>query len=241
MLNLVMPMAGRGKRFEMYDKPKLLVDVNGKPMMQAVLENIKEGIGDRDIRPIYIFNKKMDGKYGLSDLATSILTGYILRLDDFTEGAACTVLAAKEFINSGDPLMTANVDQIVDSPWLGKYIDRCFKTLTDGVILTYQSNEPYHSFVEVSGSGFVTRAAEKKPISNHATVGIYHWSQGQNFVTDAEDMIKRNIRYKDEFYLCPVYNQGIERARGFFIYEIPKEAVHIIGTPETLNAYAGYH
>ena len=58
-----------------------------------------------------------------------------------------------------------------------------------------------------------TEVAEKNPISDNATVGVYFWSKGSDYVKYAEQMIEKDIRVNNEFYVCPVFNQAIEDVR----------------------------
>ena len=81
----------------------------------------------------------------------------------------------------------------------------------------------------------VSEVAEKNPISDNATVGIYYWNKGSDYVKYAEDMIDKNIRTNNEFYVCPVFNQAIEDGKNIRIKEIEK--MWGIGTPEDLKYY----
>jgi dTDP-glucose pyrophosphorylase len=105
----------------------------------------------------------------------------------------------------------------------------------DAGILTFESVHPKWSFAKVNESGFVTEVAEKKPISNHATVGIYYWARGSDYVKYAEQMIAKNKRVNNEFYVCPVFNEAIEDGKKIKIF--PVENMWGIGTPEDLEIF----
>ena len=77
--------------------------------------------------------------------------------------------------------------------------------------------------------------AEKNPISDNATVGYYYWKHGSDFVKYAEQMIERDIRVNNEFYVCPVFNQAIEA--GLKISSFNADGMWGLGTPEDLNIY----
>lgn len=203
-MNIVIPMAGAGSRFESagYTFPKPLIDVEGQPMIHKVVNNLNiQG------RYIFLVQKAHYEKYSLDTLLNLIAPGCeIIQLEGLTEGAACTVLTARDLIDSDEPLIIANADQYIE--W------NAFETISefsndgiDGGILTFNSVHPKHSFAKTDGQGFVTEVAEKKPISTNATVGIYHWKKGSDFVKYADQMIKKNIRTNNEFYVCPVYNK----------------------------------
>jgi len=89
----------------------------------------------------------------------------------------------------------------------------------------------------VDENGFVTEVAEKVPISNLATVGIYYFRRGRDFVEAALDMIVENDRVNGEFYTCPVYNYMIRNGKKIGVFEVKSEAMHGLGTPEDLETY----
>ena len=151
-----------------------------------------------------------------------------------TEGAACTALLAKEFIDNEDPLFFANSDQWVDWNPI-EFMYRMQETDADGGIVTFEATHPKWSFAKVNESGIVTEVAEKNPISTHATVGYYYWKHGSDFVKYADKMIEKNIRVNNEFYVCPVYNQAIEDGKIVRIHEAKE--MWGLGTPEDLEYF----
>ena len=78
---------------------------------------------------------------------------------------------------------------------------------------------------------------DKKPISNNATVGIYWWKKGSDNVKYAEQMIKKNIRTNNEFYVCPVFNESIEDGGKIRIKQIDPSGMWGLGTPEDLQHF----
>lgn len=230
-LNIVIPMAGNGSRFATagYTFPKPLIDVNGKPMIQRVVEslNIKANY-------IYIVKKEHYEQYALQSLLNLITPNCkIIQLNETTDGAARTILKAKEFINNESPLILCNSDQIIKwdtSHTMYKFINSDL----DSLILTFNSTHPKWSFVKLDDD-LVTEVAEKKPISDIATVGIYLYKNGSDFVKYAEQMIDKNIRVNNEFYTCPVFNEMILDNKKIGISMV--EEMHGVGTPEDLNQY----
>jgi dTDP-glucose pyrophosphorylase len=105
----------------------------------------------------------------------------------------------------------------------------------DAGILTFKSTHPKWSFVKIDENGFVTEVAEKNPISDIATVGVYFWKKGSDYVKYAEQMIKNNKRFNNEFYVCPVFNEAIADGKKIKIFNI--ERMWGIGTPEDLNYF----
>lgn len=105
----------------------------------------------------------------------------------------------------------------------------------DGGMLTFEANHPKWSYARTDENGLVIEVAEKKLISHTATVGIYYWSRGRDFVVDAESMIQKDIRVNGEFYVCPVYQEGIERGARYKVF--PVERMWGIGIPEDLSFF----
>jgi len=231
-LNVLIPMAGAGSRFETagYTFPKPLIEVHGKPMIQVVVENL-----NIDARFIYIVQKSHYEKYNLEYLLPLITPRCtIVQVDGITEGAACTTLLAREFIDNSDSLVIANSDQFIE--WNSSETLYSFMASgIDGGMVTFDATHPKWSYVKIDENGIVIEVAEKKPISNLATVGIYFWKKGSNYVTYADQMIKKNIRTNGEFYVCPVFNQAIEDGKRFRIRNVEK--MWGLGTPEDLNQF----
>ena len=235
-MNVLIPMAGAGSRFAAagYTFPKPLIEVNGKPMIQVVAENLNV-----DAHFIYIVQKEHYDKYNLKQLLNLISPGCdIVQVNSLTEGAACTTLLAKELINNDEPLLMANSDQYVE--WNS---NECLYAFTadgvDGGIVTFRATHPKWSFAKLGDDGFVTEVAEKNPISNIATVGIYYWKKGSDYVKYAEQMIEKNIRTNGEFYVCPVFNEAIGDGKKIRVKDIPK--MWGIGTPEDLNYFLEHY
>ena len=237
-MNVLIPMAGRGSRFatQGYTFPKPLIDVKGKPMIQVVTENL-------NIKANYTFivQKEHYEKYSLQHLLNLIAPNCnIVQVDGITEGAACTTLLAKEFIDNDEPLLMANSDQFVE--WDSNETLYAFSNGNcDGGIITFPATHPKWSYAKLGEDGYVSEVAEKKPISEHATVGIYWWAKGSDYVKYAEQMIEKDIRVNNEYYVCPVFNEAIQDGKKVRIKEIDKEGMWGIGTPEDLNYFLEHY
>jgi HAD superfamily hydrolase (TIGR01509 family) len=231
-MNVLIPMAGAGARFQQagYTFPKPLIDVESKPMIQVVVDNL-----NIDATFTYVVQKEHRLKYNLDTLLKLITPGCnIVEVDGITEGAACTTLLAKEFINNNEPLLMANSDQFIE--WdSNEFMYKMIEQKVDGGILTFNAIHPKWSFAKIDKYGYVTEVAEKNPISNIATVGVYYWAKGSDYVKYAEQMISKNIRTNNEFYVCPVFNEAISGGKKIKIFNIEK--MWGLGTPEDLKYY----
>ena len=235
-MNVLIPMAGAGSRFANagYTFPKPLIEVDGKPMIQVVVENL-----NIEANYTFIVQKEHYEKYSLQYLLNLIAPNCnIVQVDGLTEGAACTTLLAKEFIDNDAPLVMANSDQFVE--WNSNECLYAFNADgIDGGIVSFKATHPKWSYAKVGDDGFVSEVAEKKPISDNATVGIYFWKKGSDYVKYAEQMIEKNIRTNNEFYVCPVFNEAIQDGKKVRIKDIEK--MWGIGTPEDLNYFLEHY
>jgi len=231
-MKVLIPMAGAGSRFEKagYTFPKPLIDVEGKPMIQTVVDNL-----NIEAQHVFIVQKSHYEKYNLQQTLNQISPNCeIVQVEGITEGAACTTLLAKQYIDNDEPLVIANSDQYVE--WdSNEFMYSMVADSVDGGILTFKSTHPKWSYARLGDDGFVCEVAEKKPISDIATVGIYYWKKGSDYVKYAEDMIQKNIRVNNEFYVCPVFNQAIENNKKIKIFNVEK--MWGIGTPEDLQVF----
>jgi len=228
-MNVLIPMAGAGSRFEKagYTFPKPILEVNGKPMIQVVVENL-----NIDARHIFIVQKSHYEKYNLKYLLNLIAPKCkIVQVDGVTEGAACTTLLAKKYINNDEPLLIANSDQYIE--WDSNEFMYSMGDKVDGGVLTFTAYHPRWSYVSLDEDGFVTRVAEKIVLEgNNATCGIYYYKKGTDYVKYAEQMIENNTRVNGEFFTAPVYNEAIACGKKIKIFHIDK--MFGLGTPEEL-------
>lgn len=237
-MNVLIPMAGEGSRFAIagYSFPKPLIDVNGKPMIQLVVDNL-----NIDANFIFIVRKSHSEQYKLKTFLNQICPNCtVIEVDYLTEGAACTTLLAKEFINNDNELLIANSDQFICWNSCEFYHSMNSKSI-DGGILTFKNNHPKWSYVKLNDDNNVIEIREKEVISDIATIGIYYWSKGSDYVKYAEQMINKDIRYgqsfngRGEFYVAPVYNEAVLDGKIFKIFDVEK--MYGLGTPEDLNQF----
>ncbi|MGE0528718.1 MAG: glycosyltransferase family 2 protein, partial [Bdellovibrionales bacterium] len=222
-LDIVIPMAGRGSRFTTagYDRPKPLIDVSGQPMIQRVIANLRPSFPHRFVFLVleehlreFALEAKLKGWAGAESAIVPVKT--------VTEGAACTVLLAEKELRIEADMVIANSDQILDVV-LSDFILWSRKEEADGSIMVFEDEDEKWSFARLGRTGDVVEVAEKRRISNLATAGIYYFRSGRDFVTAAEQMIAKNIRVNNEFYVCPVYNEISQRGQRVVTWKIVQE------------------
>ena len=228
-MNILIPMSGLGNRFKQagYYDPKPLIHVFQKRMIEVVVDNL--GL---DGHYIFIVQKAHLEEYNLKNILTKVAPGCtIIDIDYMTEGAACTTLLAADYIDNDDPLIIANSDQYVEAD-VSDFV-RASRDL-DGNIMTFKATESKWSYAKVENDR-VVEVAEKNPISDNATVGIYYWKYGSDYAKYAREMIAKDIRVNNEFYVCPVYNEAIAEGLNIGTYEVKR--MWGLGTPEDLDYY----
>ena len=231
-LNVLIPMAGEGKRFQEagYSFPKPLIEVNDKPMIQVVAENV-----GMEANFIYVCQKKHREQYNLDTMLNLVTSNNtIVDVEHVTQGAACTALMADDHIDNDDPLFFANSDQYVEWDPV-EFMYSMQESDCDGGIVTFKATHPKWSFAEIGEDGYVKRVAEKEPISDDATVGFYYWKKGSDFVKYARQMIEANFRTNGEFYVCPVFNMAINDGKKIKAYHV--DEMWGLGTPEDLQYF----
>lgn len=237
-INILIPMAGGGTRFSDagYELPKPLIEVDGNPMIQKVIENF-----NFKANFIFVVQKEHIHKYKIDEVLKNICGNCsIIEIDGITEGAAITCLKAKKLINQNKELIIANSDQFVDIDVFEFLYFSRNKNL-DGSIITFQDDNTQWSYAKLDETDKVCEVAEKIVISNNASAGIYYYKNGEDFVKNAESMISKNIRTNNEFYVMPIFNEYINNDKHVGIFNIGKEKMWGLGTPEDLQLYKSSH
>lgn len=241
MLQIVMPAAGAGSRFSQngYVVPKPFIEWDGRPMITHVMENMRPDIPHEFTLLFQSQHRAFVSKYHLENYAN------IIYVDGLTEGATCTVLAARPCLDLDRELVVINSDQLIE--WHTNitdmirtsrdYIGDGWRLGYNGCITTFESDSPKWSYARCDRNGLIVEVAEKIPISNHATAGTYYFRETWRFVEAAREMIRKDRRVRGEFYLCPVYNILLEINPHFHILNYPVKAVVELGTPEALEHY----
>ena len=235
-LNIVIPAAGLGKRFNT-NKPKPLLDVNGKPMLARVLENFNQ---HSNVSFTVCILKDHESKYNIIDTIYEYIkeqdidvTYFIV--DELQAGPAKTCYLTKQVLDKEEPLIIVNCDQIIFDLDLSKFISYANKNNVDGVIGTFYSNSPKNSYIKLDDDGNITQVKEKVVLSNYATNGLHYWSKSKYFYDSCDEMFANNDTVNNEFYVAPSYNymidDGMKIIQYFFNEHYP------IGIPEDLEKF----
>lgn len=231
-IHIVIPMAGEGNRFKAagFKTPKPLIDVRGLPMFAAVLRDL-----NIDAKISFIVKDTHESEYHISTMLKLASPGCNIHyVSGKQEGAATTILQIKESINNSDHLIISNADNMWD--WNAKVFYQTLNQDIDGSIVVFEDKkrDPRWSFAKVENN-YVVEVAEKNPISDWATAGIYAFNKGSDFVKYAEQMVRNQEKVNGEYYVCPVYNQMIKDNKKITIF--PIDQFWPTGTPEELEFY----
>lgn len=238
VLNIVVPMAGRGSRFvdAGFDLPKPLLDVRGRAMIEVVVDNLRPSCPHRFI---FICQREHLERYALAERLESVCDDLeIISIERVTEGAACTVMLSENLINNDQPLMIANCDQYV-SVSMDDYLGSMQKGNFDGYIMTMAASDPKWSYIRLDEHDKICEVIEKQVVSTEATVGIYNYRSGAEFVYAAQSMIANGDRVNGEFYVAPVYNYMIRAGANIGFYNIgsDRSGMYGLGVPEDLEYF----
>lgn len=238
MLNIVVPMAGKGSRFakDGYKLPKPLIDVNGKHMIEVIINNLKPTCKHRFI---FVCQNEHIVKFNLGNIFKNACVNFeMIGIDGVTEGAAITVLKARDFFDNEDALMIANSDQWINAD-INDYLEDMEERNLNGTMLTMKAKDPKWSYAKVDANNFVTEVVEKVVISDEATVGIYNFKNGSDFCKYADYMVEQDIRSNGEFYVAPVYTFMAEAGMKIGVFNIGEEAngMYGLGIPEDLELF----
>ncbi|MCX2718541.1 glycosyltransferase family 2 protein [Lentiprolixibacter aurantiacus] len=237
-LDVLIPLAGTSIFFNEsnYPFPKPLIEVNGKPMIQLVLEQLNS----MEIveKFIFVLNSEDCRKFHL-DSVLRLLTDNrceIIKLDKTTKGAACSVLMAIDEINPEKELLICNGDQIIEEDY--NDIIGHFRTDDyDAGVVTFNSVHPRWSYVRLDKKGEIIETAEKRPLSNSAIAGFYYFKKGQMFVDAAMKMIEKGASVNDAYYIAPTLNELVLQNCKLGVYAIENEKYHSFYSPQNIKAY----
>jgi HAD superfamily hydrolase (TIGR01509 family) len=233
-LNVVIPMAGEGSRFKNagWITPKPLIDVHGLPMVAAVVRDLNV-----EATFTFIIKEEHEQEYHLTSMLNLIAPECnIVKVSGKQSGAATTILQAQKFIDNDNHMMIVNSDNMWD--WQANlFYYSAIQAQVDGSIIVFEdkTRDKKWSFAKLDECGYVSEVAEKNPISDWATAGIYYFDKGSDFVKYANQMVEANDRVNNEFYVCPVYNYMIKDHKRISIFPIDK--FWPTGTPEELEYY----
>jgi dTDP-glucose pyrophosphorylase len=237
MINIVIPMAGRGSRMAVSvpDRPKPLVHVlPGQPMIAFVTHYLTL---PQPHRFLFVCRDEHVEALGLESLFASLARNFlIVTTREVTQGPACTVLLTRKHIDNDQELLIAYCDDYLDIR-TDDILARWRAADADAGVLLFPSRHPRNAYATADKSGRILRVAEKERISRLAVAGFYYFRRGGDFVSGAERMIRKDVRAKGEFFVSGVFNELIEDGKRILSHRIPASCNYSMGQPADLEQF----
>lgn len=236
--NIVITMAGRGSRFydAGYKVPKYEIIAHDRSLFDWSMSSLANFINPNS-RIIFVclaennssaYVRQHSLKYGLKDV-------HIIELDEITDGQATSAYISRHLWDQDAPLLVYNIDTFV-VPSVIKPED--IKQGSDGWVPCFKAPGEHWSFVKIGSDQWATEVAEKRRISENASIGLYWFSRARDYIhayetffSDPENMVK------GERYIAPLYQQLIADGHKISIEDLPLDKVHVLGTPQELNDF----
>jgi len=207
--------------------PLCLAEIKGAPLLQRLVDACRT---TEAMRFVAAFRRSDIDSFHLDNVMEVLAPGTIIvSAEKDTRGAACTALLAIGHIENDHELLIVNGNELIDVDYrkvLGDFRERRL----DAGTITFSSIHPRYSYVRLSDDGLVVEAAEKRPISGHATAGFYWFARGSDFVRAAEEMIHKDASVNGSFYICPVLNELVLEQAHIGVHPIQPDQYHPLKT-----------
>lgn len=205
-------MAGRGSRFskECFDIPKPLIEIYGKPFFYWSTQSVRKFVELASLN--FVVLQEHIEKFRIDEEIKNFFPeAKIHTLPEVTEGAVITCMKGVGDIEDDYPILFNDCDHLFKCTEFNKFCNQGFSNEVDGILLTFESDEPKFSFVGKDDQGNVVRTAEKEVISTEAICGCYYFRNREIFIKAAKKYLT-NCDYS-EYFMSGVYNVMIENRK----------------------------
>jgi len=240
-MKIVVGMAGLGTRFQEagHKYPKPLIRTGNTTMIQ----NVYYSLDWPDAEWHFIALKEHTRDYNfMLPLLESM--GNVTVIDNPTRGAAETLLFCNEVMNSEDPFISVNCDQVFEWDTTELRSKMAIEPNASYMTVYSATDEQRHSFaLTKDDSDDVWHCAEKTRLgynTRNATTGFYHFAKGTWYKEAATRLLSKEPQY-GEYYLSSVYNELIEDERIVKIYKVHGKTFWPVGTQPDYLHYTHRH
>lgn len=218
------------------DYPLCLTEFKGTPLIQKIAEKIIFNNGES----IFLFQEKHIKKHYLNNIVQLLSNGNFssFPVPENTAGAACTALLGVIGLDQNEPLMIVSANQFLDIDYEEFCKSMSAKGYDAGTVI-FESIHPRYSYVLLDDSDNVIEASEKNPISRNATAGIYWFNRTEDFSDAVKNMIRKDARINDSFYICPAFNELILKNKKIGVHQIDKSKYHPLKTQSQFESNRG--
>jgi dTDP-glucose pyrophosphorylase len=237
-IDVVITMGGLGSRFRKmgYNVPKYMIEAKGKTLFEWSMISL-EGYS-ADVNQ-YVFIAMKDDNADVEGFINSrcekmnLQNYHIILLDYLTDGQATTAALAERYWNPENSLLIYNIDTYVEAGEMNSA-----ELKGDGFIPCFQAEGDHWSFVRLDDNGRVAEIKEKKRISNYCTLGAYYFKTCRLYKKLYDEYYGREQELVNgEKYVAPLYDFLLSKGGEIYISDVPSEKVHVLGTPEELQAF----
>lgn len=234
MVNVLLPAMGTSSFFKDAYFPKPLTEINGKTMLEHVIDDYK------NLNPknyIFIFHDEDCKKFHI-DSSVKILTpvSQVIKLQHQTAGALCTCLMAIDYINDDCELIIANSDQVIDTDY-SAVLKHFHDIDADAGVITFSSIHPRWSYARINNHDEVVEVAEKRPLSKNAIAGFYYYKHGSDFIEAAKKALLKQNNLEGKYYISASINELILIGKKVGFFEIDKEQYKSFYSPAKIKEY----
>lgn len=230
-------LAAGSVKFDVEDGgyPPCLSEIDGVPLLQKITERLKV-LGCS----AYIFVlRSVDAKrYRLGSIAALLLeNSKVVMTPESTEGSACSALLAIEDIDVDEELLIVSANEFVDVD-LGMVCAgfRARPELAAATII-FDSVHPRYSYVLLDDNDKVIEASQRNPISRDATVGIFWYRRGSDFVQAAKNLILKGAHIDGQYFICPTFNELILKSQEIGVHRISQDKYHPLKSERQLARF----
>lgn len=224
-MHVIIPTAGYGSRLRphTYTKPKPLVKVAGNTVLGHVLDMLEDITVDEITFIVGYLGDQIRDYVGQN---YHFKANYVEQKE--LKGQAHAIRLAREFVDG--PMLIIFVDTIFEANL--KALDG---VQDDGVIFVKEVEDPRRfGVVTLDSSGHIARFVEKpsQPVSNLAVIGVYYIKEYQVLFESIDELIRRNIQTKGEYFLADALQLMVERGARFQPWTV--DVWEDCGTPEAV-------
>ena len=247
-MKVIVPMAGLGQRFVDvgYEKPKPLIEVAEKP----IIDRIVDMFDSKDFL-IFICNERHLEETEIREYLYDIHpNSLVVSVPEHNEGPVFTTLPYMDIIEDDEPVIVT----YCDNPYIWNYKE--FKKWTkesevDGCILTHSGFHPhrlastYMAYCKTKKDGSLIEIKEKEPYTDnhmeeHASTGTYYFKKGSYIKKYFQDAIDNKIKHSNgEYYVTLVYNLLLKDKLDVKVYDT--DHVMVFGTPSEVENFEAWN
>ena len=232
---LLITAAGEGNRFRKIgiETPKPLIQVNGKSLLEHTLSSFKLTTSDQILIAVQRYQNVPDQLDHLLRKSFPQVDMNWIELETLLPGQLSTAVVALEKNSSekNQSLMIHNCD--TGFQWQN---DLVAEAPAYGSMAVFPANGDHWSFGKPDPlcPNRAIAIAEKRRISNLASIGLYGFQSIELFLHDAQKQLKSSETVNGEYYIAPMLQQAINQGK---IIQLPRvTGVRTYGTPEELCA-----